>query len=343
MGDEPAPDTTTAERWLTVHALSEFVFCPRAGILTVETRAETPADENRAHLDFSLPYTLEELEQSLQRHLNRLWLLGTATCVALIGAALALWTGREWLLLLLAVLVLLLASPVGRRVTAVMQLIHLRREVVLQQPQEIDFSESSRQEVNWWELLAAGWMSVPCHEPYRDEAFSLSGAPWRTLRRGSVTIPVFQMTHFDPEQEPRIYPQHIVRMAGYSHLIETCEGRESPAGIVLFGDSYQGVTLPYSSGAKDSLRENLKLSRELLIQVREDPGATEPAPPALCAGCPWGQPRRYRLEQTEIEREGESVPVYGTVAADRQLYHAPCGDRFEWVPPHELAIRWKLI
>jgi hypothetical protein len=250
--DESGDDTTTPKRWLTVHALSEFVFCPRAGILTVETRADVDDQQPRANLDFSLPYTIEEMEQRLQRNLNRLWLLGAATCAVLVGAALAVWTGRELFLLLMAVLLLLLAGPVSRRVTAVGQLIRLRREVTMQHPQEIDFSETVRQEISWWELLAAGWMSVRCHEAYRDEALGLSGAPWRTLRRGSVTIPVFRLTQFDRELEPRIFPQHVVRMAGYCHLIETCEGRESPAGIVLFGDSYRGVTLVNSTEAKDA-------------------------------------------------------------------------------------------
>ena len=267
MGDESADDATIVERRLTVHALSEFVFCSRAGVLTVETNGQDADEQLRANLDFSLPYTIDELEQSLNRHLNRLWLLGVATCAVLFGAGIATWTGRDLFLLLMAGLVLLLAGPLSRRVTAVQQLIRLRREVVQQQPQELDFAEPSRQEVSWWELLAAGWISVRCHEAYRDESIGLSGAPWRTLRRGSMTIPVFQVRQFDHEQEPRIYPQHVVRMAGYCHLIEACEGRESPAGIVLFGDTYQGVALPNSSEAKGALLASLHSSRELLIQA----------------------------------------------------------------------------
>jgi hypothetical protein len=214
-------------RWLTVHALSEFVFCLRAGIRTVETRSEVEEENLSVNLDFSLPYSIDELEQSLQQHLNRLWLLGTATVMVLSGAALALWAGRDFFLLLMAALLLLLATPVSRRITAIQQLIRLRREVATQQPQEIDFTVASRQDVSWWELLAAAWMSVRCHEPYRDETQRLSGTPWRTLRRGSVIIPVFKMTQFDDAEQPQVFPQHIVRMAGYCHLIEACEGQEN--------------------------------------------------------------------------------------------------------------------
>lgn len=343
MDDESTDDGGPSPRWLTVHALSEFVFCPRAGILTVETAADNHAARPRANLDFSLPYTVEELEQGLNRHLNRLWLLGTATVVALVGAAVAAWTGREIWLLVAAVLVLLLARPVSLRVTAIQQLIRLRRAVAQHQPREPDFSEPVRQEVSWWELLAAGWMSVRCHEAYRDEELRLSGAPWRTLRRGSVTIPVFKLPNINTDDEPHVRPQDVVRMAGYSQLIETCEGRESPAGIVLFGDSYQGLALPNSPEAKQALLFVLQSARELLIEARETPNATSPPPTATCAGCRWGQPRRYRQDYSEIQQEGESVPVFGTVAPDRRLYHAPCGDLFGWVPPHELTLRLKIL
>jgi hypothetical protein len=58
--DGSTHDEPTGEPWLTVHALSQFAFCPRAGLLTVETRADDPDAQKLANLDFSLPYTLQE-------------------------------------------------------------------------------------------------------------------------------------------------------------------------------------------------------------------------------------------------------------------------------------------
>jgi hypothetical protein len=124
-------------------------------------------------------------------------------------------------------------------------------------------------------------------------------------------------------------------------LIETCEGRESPAGILLFGNTYYGRTIPNSSPAKAALAGALTAARAILD------GNDEPLrdPPAAenCAGCPWGCPRRFRQFVTETEVAGEVLPVFGTVAPDKQLYHSPCGDRFEWVAPHELALRLHLL
>lgn len=329
--------------WLTIHALSEFVFCPRAGVLTFETRGEQPTEERSANLDFSLPYTLKELDKSLNRHLNRLWFWGAVAAAALGGAALAFWLGRDLWLVVPAVVLLLVARPLRRHINAVSALSRIRAVALSAQAAagDIDFTDPSPQPVDWWELLAAGWISVPCHEPYRDEERALAGTPWRVLRRGSMTIPVFKMTGVAREEEPRLFAQHTVRMAGYCHLIETCEGRESPAGVVLFGNTYQGRTIPNSPQAKAALADALAAARAILDGNDEpllDPPAAE-----ICAGCPWGWPRRFRQFVTETEAAGELLPVFGTVAPDKLLYHSPCGDRFEWVAPHELALRLRLL
>ena len=52
------------------------------------------------------------------------------------------------------------------------------------------------------------------------------------------------------------------------------------------------------------------------------------------------EPGRLRLVNANGIRFGWTGD---TVTADQQLYHASCGDRFEWVPPHELALRLKII
>jgi hypothetical protein len=258
-------------------------------------------------------------------------------------AVVALWTGGEVWSLLAAILLVPLAGPLSRRVAAVSHLVRLRRYALLRQPVEPDFTLTDGQQVNWWELLAGGWTSILCHEAYRDEDLALSGAPWRALRHGSQTIPVYRLRQFNRHEGPRLFPQHILRMAGYCHLIETCEGRESPAGVVLIGDSYQGVTVLFTDQAKQDLRRALELAREKLAKSYDQRSKEPPAAAACCFGCHWGHPRRFQQDVTEIECDGELIPVYGSVPADQQLYHAPCGDRFRWIPPHELAMRLKII
>jgi hypothetical protein len=158
-----------------------------------------------------------------------------------------------------------------------------------------------------------------------------------------MTIPVFKIRSDSSESERRTFPQHVVRMAGYCHLIATCEGRECPAGIVLFGDSYQGQTVPNSPHAKTALTTALATAREVLQNPQGHPALIQAPASAVCSGCPWGHPRRFRQGRSEFELAGELLPVFGAVAPDQQLYHSSCGDCFAWIPPHEVAMRLGIV
>lgn len=332
---EPIPST-----WMSVSALTEFVFCPRAGLLASESEHEADRREKRARLDFSLPYSVPELERSLHRHLNRIWLLGSVSLAALALGGYALWSSHNLAALGAAAVLLAVAGPISRQIEFVRRLARLRAVAKSREARTPDLTTSERQNVDWFELLADDWTSAPNHEPFRDETLALAGSPWRTLRRGSVTVPVFKMIHWDADADgPKIFPQHVVRMAAYCRLIETCEAHESPCGIVLFGDSYRGVTLPNDASARRLFDEALAAARQRTIDTTEEQLDPSAPPPEVCRGCPWGAPREYRQGATEISLAGDLVPVYGSVAVDRRLYHSQCGDRFAWTPPHEFAQR----
>ena len=53
-------------------------------------------------------------------------------------------------------------------------------------------------------------------------------------------------------------------MAAYCHLIETCEGAESPYGIVLYPDSYECVTVPNSPENQNKLHSGLLRARKII-------------------------------------------------------------------------------
>lgn len=325
--------------WLQVSQLAEFVFCARAGLLAVELAEAEAEHPLRMNLDFAPPYSLAELEATLQRQFNLLWAWCAAAFVTLTAAGCAYVWERRWLALLAGALLVLFAAPLARQLERCLQLVRLRHRIRSAPAGEPVWDLTTEQAVDWWQLLAAGWLSVRNHEAYQDAERSLSGRPWRTLRRGDLTIPVFKLPHFSPTQGLQLFPQHVMRMAAYCQLIESCEGRSSPAGIVLFGESYQGVTVPATPTARAAVEAALAQAREVLEAsnvLERDPA---PPAPAWCAGCPWGLPRIFREGVTEISRDGELVPVYGRVLADRRLYHSPCGDRFAWRPPHELALR----
>jgi len=334
------PDNDTQRtRWLTVHALTEFVFCPRAGLIAVETNSLEEHDKPPSNLDFSLPYTIDELEYRLARNLNRLWLLGGVSAIVLFAGIFAAWQDRMLMGLIAGVLLLLLAKPVARRVERVMALVEQRRTLLQRERFAPPVEEATRQNVNWWDFLNAGWMPITCHESHRDEQLALSGSPWRVLRQGSFAIPVFKLTHYDSSHETRIFPQHIVRMAAYCHLLETCEGASSPCGIVLFSDTYEGTTIPNNAEAKQLLADALQTAQQWLTLSAEDRKEPLAAEPALCSGCHLGQPIVYLEGVSEHFRHGQPIPVYGTVAKDGRLYHCPCGDRFIWRPPQRDAVK----
>ena len=325
--------------WLTVHALTEFVFCPRAGLITVETDSREEPEQAAANLDFSLPFTLDELEYRLARNLNRLWITGGASIVFLLAGVIGLWLHHLALAFVSGVALVLLAPPVARRVETVLSLVQQRRTVLEREKYDPPVEGSTRAPVNWWDFLNAGWMSIVCHQPHRDEEFALSGSPWRILRRGSVSIPVFKLTHYDATHGHQLFPQHVVRMAAYCHLIETCEGATSPCGVVLFGNTYEGVTLPNDAAAKTSLLAALQSAQQWLMLAADDDREPLAADPEFCSGCHWGQPIVYLEGATEHTRHGEPIPVFGTVAKDGRLYHSACGDRFTWKPRHDHAVK----
>ena len=342
--ESSSPDTQPRrEPWLTVHALTEFVFCPRAGLLAAETNSFDEQEQPQGNLDFSLPYTLDELEYRLARNLNRLWLQGGVSLFILLVGIVSAWQDRMLMGLFAGMLLLLLAKPVSRRVQSVLTLVEQRRAVLERERFSPPVQEATRQNVNWWDFLNAGWMSIVSHESHRDEELALSGSPWRVLRQGSFTIPVFKLAHYNSSQGSRIFPQHIVRMAAYCHLIETCEGATSPCGIVLYGDTYEGTTIPNDAEARNSFLAALQSAQQWLALSADDRKEPSPAEPALCSGCHLGRPVVYLEGVSEHSRHGLPIPVYGTVAKDGRLYHCACGDRFIWRPPQEDAIRLGLV
>lgn len=332
-----APDVP----WLSVSALGEATYCPRAGLLCAETEFDVDDHPPPTNLDFTIPYSTAELERSLHQSLNRVWLLAGLAAATLTLAAFSWWNQFNLGLLAAALGLVALAGPIARRVEYVRLLTQLRSVLLADDPQTPDLQAADRQNFDWFAMLADEWMSVRDHEPLRDEGLALVGSPWRTLRRGGVAIPVIKIRRSDG-QEPRIYPSHMVRLAAYCHLLETCQGCDSPCGVVLFGDTLRGVTLPYDAAARRLFLATLKSAREALIASAA--AARDPAPPPRerCLACPWGAPIAHRGAATEITRCGEPLPVYGIAAPNGRLYHSRCGDRFVWTPPHERAQRLQM-
>jgi hypothetical protein len=164
------------------------------------------------------------------------------------------------------------------------------------------------QELNWWGMLSAGYEIIRLPEQLRDPDWRLAGKPWRVLRHGDLRIPVFKRRARSRENAENLGKQHYVRMTAYCHLLEKCENAASPYGIILFGDSYHGVTVPNTAGRRRVMEDSLLEARRVLIK-RDGPVNEQ-----KCVRCPFNSPRDATMPD--------------------------CGDRFDWSPPARRARRF---
>ncbi|MEO2091211.1 MAG: hypothetical protein ABGY75_17245, partial [Gemmataceae bacterium] len=325
-----------------VRTLGEFVFCPRAGLLSHASADEDdePTDE-RMNLNFLPEYSLALIEEQLAAQLRRLarwaaWVVGGLFLVVV-----AVWNELPPLVpLALAVPSMLCVWKSLQALSAVITLGDRRREALTATPAEPPADVTDDVPVRWWELLKAGFESVAYLEPLFDEELALAGKPWRVLKKGSLRIPVIRLPA-DNYHAGRywVYEQHRVRLAAYAALLAACEGGQTPYAVVLFGGSYDGVAVPVLPATAviaklDELRRSLDLDRM---------GLPTPPPtnPNVCSGCPLGRPHVVTAANRKEEALGRKLHVI--TGPDGRAYHCGCGDRFAWTPPHDDAVRKRLV
>lgn len=327
-------DNETA--WVGVHVMTEFMFCPRAGLVAWEQGHDDRGEE----LDYIPPLTylpdfsIELIERVLEQTWNGIWRTLTWTPPVLLVVFVC---GLRWDFRLMWGLVPLglgLAAWLFQRFRIIAELARRLEVARAALPQEPDPNSQEMQPVNWWRLLKAGFTPVEYEEPHADEDWKLVGHPWRVLVKGSLRIPVFRKRRGSPQ----VFPQHKARLAAYCHLVERSEGGHSPYGVILFGEGHDGITLPNTSGHRQLFHNAIRELRNLIHGVRKN-GLMPDIPQNLntCQNCPIGRPRVHRRGITETKLPTGTLPVYQTLGEDHRLYHSPCGDRFQWVPPHERA------
>lgn len=330
-------EAAPGDPFLGVHVLTEFIYCPRAGLVAFEAQVEDSGDDERpGRLDYLPRYDLQNIEAALQRALQRFALLaGVLVFVGIFTAAVmaawdwrALWAG--------AVLLVALSAPTVWTAADVVRLTARRAAALAAVGREPAFgSPDEPAPIDWWQLRSAGFTAKRYEEALYDDGWKLAGMPFLVLCQGDVRIPVFRQHR----PQDRLYKQHFARIAAYCHLIERCTGYKCPYGVILFGTSYKGVALRNSPAARKAFHDGLLAARRTIHASRR---GSEPraAPESLCLKCPIGQPVPYRAGITETVSEGGVLPVHGARASDQKLYHSACGDRFRWLPPHE-AVRAK--
>ena len=322
-----------------VHVLTEFLYCPRAGIVAYESQPDDDGEDERpGRLDYLPRYDLANIEAVLMRSLHSLFwlsLLLLLTVVASLVLSVTFHPRIKWAGI--PIFLLLLIPTVGQFVNAV-RLVARRAAALSASAREPLFDNSDQpQEIDWWQLRNAGFTAKRYEETLVDRQDKLSGRPYLVLCRGDLRVPVFRR-HRPTE---RLHAQHFARIAAYCHLIERGTGFQSPYGVILFGTTYQGLAVRNAPATRRALRVGLTAARRI---VRDSRRGVEPLPPheSLCRHCPVGRPIAHQPGVTETVSTGGVLPVRGVFGPHNHLYHSRCGDRFRWLPPHERVVQLSL-
>lgn len=316
-----------------VHVLTEFLYCPRAGVIAWETAAHDIGDEEPPpRLDYLPRFDVRLMHEELERRLNRFWVYSALCLFGVATFALAAYFRSSWGLLSGIFGTLAAGYFAGKEFYSAVLLILLIRRVENTLPLEPSSPLTEVEPIDWWELLAAGFVSKRYDEDevLNDPELRLAGRPWRILARGDLRIPVF----LQRRPTDRLYPQHFARISAYCHLVELATGFDAPYGIVLHAGRYSGWAVPNSLHAMSELQRGLELARTTISALRRQHRIPPNPSTTLCWNCPFARPRRFR--QSFMERIFGKRPAmvpYVFQLRERN-YHSVCGDRFRWVPPH---------
>jgi len=332
-------DEARAEPSLGIHVMTEFEYCPRAGLVAYESNREDSGEESSVeNLDYLPLYDLREINRELNQRCPVVyrWLAvgGTIVVLSLILSLLVRWyfifCGAAGLVVVIAALIDL--------VPPIVTLVRCRARAMKTQPRTPDLDSPEDEPIDWWELRGAGFEAATYKEPLFDPELRLAGKPWKVLRDYDVVIPVFKRNSSKPLQR-----QVYARIAAYCRLIERCEGVTCPYGLVLQAGTFQAIAVKNTAAAQDTLQAVLDKARAVIGEVAETGAA--PPPPASskpCLHCPIGFPRVYRPGETELVVNDERLPIFPAYTTRRGIvYHSQCGDRFRWKPPHERVERYE--
>jgi len=323
---------------LSVYVLTEFVFCPRAGLCTHEQPKEIDDPDGKPSANYLPIHDPTELELMLKETLRQLFNIFLGGGAATLLLALMGWLSG-WLVLwgIAAGAGLLTAYALYDRFTWIVTMrAHLKIwKAAL--PQLPDPESAKIQYVHWCELLAAGFMLTEPKNAYNHIPWRLGGKPWRLLEHGELRIPVFMPGR--PWKD--LFPQHFVRMAAYCRLIEACEGFKSPYGVIVMPDSFQAIIVPCTAKSREDFEQALYRSRKIIREAEEQNARPYmPNGGTLCRECPHGEPRVFRNGKPFMRGDMPLVPKI-TPGRNGKKYHSLCGDRFQETPPHETTERLK--
>ena len=345
---EQKSDDEESERRLTfrrisVHALGQLAFCPRSAVLALERGNQEDPEEQIPRLDYLPNFDLARIEEVLKRQIRWLVVAVSFLAMMIVPLVFGMWWGEPVVTYATLGIVVGLLWWIANLTEDVWILAKRRHDALHATAKEPSPRIDAVQEINWWEMIRAGFEPAKYERPFLHPLLPLEGSPWRVLERDSLRIPVIQ-SHAQRlgNRKGEIFEKHRVRLAAYALLLESIDQVQSPYGLVFLNDDHHGLAVPIKQHDKDNAHESAERFRLLLKQM--DAGEAEPARPeneSHCRSCPYGQPVPLSdAEESDLIAAGESVLII-LDRSDRR-FHSACGDRFRWIPPHASSIRRKL-
>ena len=313
-----------------VHTLTEFIFCPRAGLISYEQRGEDQGEDKPAiYLNYLPQYDVLQMAATWDQLLTK---IVVSLCVfGLLLLLMFLGDWFYWIMRFQAVVLSAWLLRLFRNLWILGHRIKLAEKAVAWKP---DANSNQQQSVNWWQLLKAGFVSHQYEDPLLDGLWRLSGKPWRVLAFENMRIPVFRYRQY----KGKIYSQHRARMAAYCQLIERATGASSPYGIILLGDSYEGISIPQSKENRELFYWQMTEFRKMIRALNKERIIPAAPSPNQCQNCPIGKPIQYNKRKTTNNQNGRPLPPCLSKGTKTPIkYHSPCGDRYCWLPPHVKA------
>lgn len=320
-----------------VHVLSEQVFCPRAAILALESEDDC-GEEARPlgpRLDGFENYDEHRFAEELHTRWRQLSLWLTLLAPAILFVLAVWWLTTPIWGAVVSLPVFFLLAKIWDSVVAIIAVVREQAIFRAASPAEIDMTSDQVRDVNWWALRKAGFDCYKPQDSHHDLSERLAGRPWRILTKGTtLRIPVIRKHRGD-----RVWrTQHLVRVAAYCKLIETCESADAPFGILMFADSKECLIIPNNNVAKMHFEKAMENTRELMVSYAGGKYVPQEPTDARCHGCHWGEPCEYEEGVTDTVLNGNRLSPLQTRAKNSKYYHCPCGDKYGGVPPHDDAI-----
>lgn len=334
---------TRVRRLFSVHALGQYVFCPRSGILAAENGDQRDEDDELPRLTYLPNFDRQRIEEAISGKLTQLafFVLYGVCLVVLMKMGLA--DRNRWVFYPSAVVLLGLGFWSLGTLFDLLELV-LRRQAAIRaeaREPEPDIREIVR--VNWWSLLKAGLEPIEYQQPFQHPELPLEGCPWRVLQRGSRRIPVIRSGAWKlGDRKGELYVKHQVRLVAYALLLEATGHIEVPYGVVFSVHSPHGLAFPITAELRQRTVDLLRDFQQQIVASQQHQSHPEMPPNRnRCTNCDYGKPSATTTEDVQRDlRAGKQLVVLQHHQGD--LYRCECGDRFGSAPPHGMTVKKNL-